>query len=83
MLKLDNQHNKQQNNHKLQLMTLEQLKVIHLLQLKLLSKKEATASNSGLPDAQLSYNTTDSLGIEIPSILREKANGTEETDKKW
>ena len=44
-------------------------------------KKEATASNSGLPDAQLSYNTTDSLGIEIPSILREKANGTEETDK--
>ena len=63
---------------KLQLMTLEQLKVIHLLQLKLLSK--ATASNSGLPDGQLSYNTTDSLGIEIP-ILREKANGTEETDK--
>lgn len=44
-------------------------------------KKEATASNSGLPDAQLSYNTTDSLGIEIPSILREKANGTEGTDK--
>ena len=61
-------------------MTLEQLKVIHLLQLKLLSK-EATASNSGLPDGQLSYNTTDSLGIEIPSILREKANGTEGTDK--
>ncbi|CAX42171.1 transcription factor IIA (TFIIA) subunit alpha, putative [Candida dubliniensis CD36] len=37
-------------------------------------KKETTSGNDlEVPDAQLSYNTTDNLGIEIPSISREKA----------